>query len=108
MKKHADIRAGVNREKRNMLQRGTTYRKKTAIYASRLLNDLVISNLSLNVTRQELVELVKEKYNLDDERANDVAKNIHVHLRSANDRVRLAHHYQKADQLMKNKKSKES
>lgn len=98
-----EVRATVNREKRNMLKRGTSYRKITSVLASRLLNELVSSNQS-DLTQQELVQLVKKKYRVNDERANDVAKNVHIHIRSANDRVRLASYYQRANEIMNNKK----
>ncbi|WP_019413188.1 hypothetical protein [Paenisporosarcina sp. TG20] len=99
MAKLVGVRATVNREKRYMLKNGTSYRKSTAVLASRLLNRLVSSNQS-DLTQQELVRLVKKNYHVNDERANDVAKNVYVHIKSANDRVRLAKYYQRADELM--------
>lgn len=102
MAKLVGVRATVNREKRDMLKRGTSYRKITSVLASRLLNELVSSNQS-DLTQQELVQLVKKNYRVNDERANDVAKNVHIHIRSANDRVRLARYYQRANEIMNNK-----
>lgn len=101
MKKLADVRANVNREKRAMFNHGTSYRLTTAVYASRLLNELVSSNQFEVVSRQDLLNMVKKKYNLNDERANDVAKSVHVHMKRVNDRERLARYYHRADELMK-------
>jgi len=101
MKKLLIIRAVVNREKRDMLKRGTSYRKKTVIYASRLINELISSNYSSDVTREQLILLVKENFNADDERAYDVAKYLHIHLRSMDDRARLASYYQEAEERLK-------
>ena len=102
MRTYVDVRAALNQQKRDMLKRGTTYRKRTAVLSSRLSNDLV-SLGHVVLTRQELVEFLKHNYKVDVERANDVAKNVDVYMKSANDRVRLAHYYQKADQLLNNK-----
>lgn len=95
------VRASVNNDKRVLTEKGTSYRKGTAVLASRLLNDLVSSNHDLNnnekLSRPQLRRLVKIKYRLDNERADDVAKFVHVHLRSEQDEQRLADVYAEVD-----------
>lgn len=100
MKKLEKVRASINREKRHMLENGTSYRKKTAVFSSRLLNDLASSNSNLRLSRIELTELARARLQVTEERATDVAKSIHVHLKSIDDQQRLAKYYQKADELL--------
>lgn len=100
MRKHLDVRTVANAEKREMLNKGTPYRKVTAVYTSRLLNELISSEYSSGLSKDELVKLIKDKYHLNDERAADVAKSVLVHFSKVNDRDRLAKYYQKADEKM--------
>lgn len=103
MQKIEKARESVNREKQHMLAKGTTYRKKTAIYSSRILNDLVSSNSSHKLTRSELKQLALAKFHVNEERATDVAKSIDVHLKSVDDQDRLAKYYQTANELLQNR-----
>ena len=98
------VRASVNNDKRVLTKKGTSYRKGTAVYASRLMNDLVSSvpfNNAKTLDRQTLGRFVKLRYNVDNERADDVAKFVHVHLRSEEDEVRLADVYAEVDAFLK-------
>lgn len=98
------VRASVNNDKRVLSEKGTSYRKGTAVYASRLMNDLVSSvpfNSAKTLDRQTLRRFVKLRYKVDNERADDVAKFVHVHLRSEEDEVRLADVYAEVDAFLK-------
>lgn len=98
------VRASVNNDKRVLSKKGTTYRKGTAVYASRLMNDLVSSapfDKIETLDRQTLRRLVKVRYRVDNERADDVAKFVHVHLRSEEDEHRLADVYAEVDAFLK-------
>lgn len=103
MQRIEKARESVNPEKQHMLAKGTTYRKKTAIYSSRLLNDLVSSNSSQKLTRIELKKQALAKFHINEERATDVAKSVHVHLKSVDDQDRLAKYYQKANEILQNR-----
>ena len=100
MGKLVDVRVAANEEKRDMLKRGTPYRKTTAVYTSRLVNDLVSSGYSKNLSKEDLAKIVKAKYNVNDDRVDDVVKSVLVHHTRVNDKERLAKYYEKADALM--------
>lgn len=106
MTKLSDALTAANAEKRAMTHRGTPYRKKTAVYASRLLNELVSSNTALPLTREALVQRAKSDFHLDDDQANDVAKNVLVQLARVKDRKRLANYYEEAEKRLRNQTRK--
>ncbi|MDQ0428567.1 ABC-type uncharacterized transport system ATPase subunit [Planomicrobium stackebrandtii] len=108
MSKLLDVRAAANEEKRDMVKRGTPYRRSTAVYASHFLNDLVSSNHPVPLSRAELVNMVQVKYNVDNDRAQDVAKNVHVQVARVRDRERLAKFYKEADKRLKSKERNKS
>lgn len=54
--------AAVNVEKRDMVNRGTAYRRDTAILASNVLQELVSSNHALPLTKADLVQMLKTNY----------------------------------------------
>lgn len=103
MSKLMDVRQVANEEKRDMLNRGTEYRKVTAVLTSTLVNDLVSSGLSKPPSRANLVRLIKLKYNVNDERAEDVAKSVKVHFSRVKDRERLADLYAQARKRLDDK-----
>lgn len=103
MQKLVRARVSLNKEKRTMSTGGTAYRKKTAIYASHLMNDLLSLNINRPINRAELVTLSKSKFNVNDERASDIAKSIDVHLKSCEDQDRLAKYYKQVDEIMSNR-----
>lgn len=103
MPKMLDVRAEANAEKRDMLKRGTSYRRSTAVYTSRLLNELTSHKNTNQLTKSELVRMMKEKYQVDDERANDVAKNVLVQVARVGDRDRLAEYYEEARKRLRNR-----
>jgi len=97
------VRAAVNQHKRILTKDGTAYRKSTAVYASRFLNDLVSSKTTLGeleLQRHTLRKMLQSKFELDKERAMDVAKFVDVHLRSDGDAERLADVYAEVDALL--------
>lgn len=100
MKKVLDVRTAANAEKRKMLNNGTPYRKATAVYTSRLLNELISSEYPAGMPKDELVKLIQHRYQLNDERAADVAKSVLVHFAKVSDSKRLAKYYQKADEKL--------
>lgn len=103
MPKLMDVRAAANAEKRDMAKRGTPYRQRTAVYTSRLLNELTSHKSPGNLSKADLVRMLQEKYQVDDERANDVAKNVLVQVARVGGRDRLAEYYEKAQRRLKNR-----
>ena len=47
--------------------------------------------------------MLKEKYHVNDERANDVAKNVMVQVARVGDRERLAEYYDEARKRLRNR-----
>jgi hypothetical protein len=100
MKRLAKVRSLVNRDSREMLKKGTSYRKETAAYSSQLLNNLLHSEQPLELPRKEFANFVQSKLKVDPERARDVANYIQVHLKSVEDEERLSHFYKRAEELL--------
>ena len=103
MPKVMNVRAEANAEKREMVKRGTPYRRSTAIYTSWLLNELTSHTNTNHLTKSNLVRMLKEKYHVNDERANDVAKNVMVQVARVGDRERLAEYYDEARKRLRNR-----
>lgn len=105
MPKLLTVRSNVNHDKRELTKGSSPYRLKTAVLASKIMNDLASSNredISLNkYNKQALKIIAKAEYLVDDERAEDVAKFLDIHIRSADDKARLASYYEKANAMLK-------
>ena len=90
-------------ELKDMRLRGTSYRQETARYVVLFFTDLVTTRTPFDFSQEELKRVLRQKYALDSDRVDDVAKSIEVVLSKAKDEDRLAEYYAKAEEIIKKK-----
>lgn len=88
-------------EAEEMQRLGTPYRQETARYVSLFFSERMSAGKGFDLSLADVEDELRSKYSLDTERVNDVSKSIRVLLARARDEDRLAEHYERATDKMK-------